>query len=164
MASLYLVRHAIAADRGDEYPDDTERPLTRKGRSRMRLVVAGLRALDPAIEVVLTSPLARALQTAELLIAGLKGAPTLAVCPVLAPGHTPALVAEALGAHGEAASVALVGHEPDLGVLAAWLIGAREPLTFRKGGVARIDTATLPPSRNGRLIWLATPGMLRALA
>jgi phosphohistidine phosphatase SixA len=75
-------------------------------------------------------------------------------------------VAAALAAHKKARSVALVGHEPDLGQLAAWLIGATAPLTFRKGGVARvdIDVEALPAQRAGQLVWLATPAMLRALS
>jgi phosphohistidine phosphatase SixA len=60
--------------------------------------------------------------------------------------------------------VALVGHEPGLGELAAWLIGARNPLTFRKGGVCRIDVPDQTAGRNGQLVWFATPKMLRALA
>jgi phosphohistidine phosphatase SixA len=57
-----------------------------------------------------------------------------------------------------------VGHEPDLGRLAAWLIGSREPLTFKKGGVCRIDVAGTAEPRDGVLVWMATPKMLRALA
>jgi phosphohistidine phosphatase SixA len=56
--------------------------------------------------------------------------------------------------------MALVGHEPDLGLLAAWLLGARQPLPFKKGGVARIDVASWPPQRNGQLRWLASPKIL----
>ena len=77
--SLYLVRHAIAAKRGDEWPDDTKRPLTRKGVWRMREITAGLDALDVAIDVVVTSPLVRARDTAQLLIAGQSRRPLASV-------------------------------------------------------------------------------------
>ena len=60
-------------------------------------------------------------------------------------------------------SLALVGHEPDLGELAAWLIGAKEPLPFRKGGICLIEAPVLPPGRNCALVWFATPKMLRAM-
>ena len=162
--ALYLVRHAIAAERGAEWPDDMKRPLTHKGIARMREVVQGLAALDIEIEVVLTSPLVRAKQTAELLAEGLKPTPTIVGIPSLAPGGTPAQVAEDLGKQQKRQSIALVGHEPDLGELAAWLIGARAPVLFKKGGVARIDVSSLPPTRPGQLQWLATPRMLRALS
>jgi phosphohistidine phosphatase len=162
METLYLVRHAIAAERGDKYPDDTKRPLTNQGMARMRQVVKGFRTLDPEIELVLTSPLVRARQTADILVAGLPPV-DLAVEDTLAPDHRPEAVVDALGAHASREAVALVGHEPDLGILAAWLIGAREPLGFKKGAIARIDVGG-KPGRDGQLIWLATPAMLRGLA
>jgi phosphohistidine phosphatase len=161
--ALYLVRHAIAAERGDEWPDDTKRPLTSKGAARMREIARGLRELDVTVDVVLTSPLIRAKQTAQLLVDSLKPAPALAVVQALAPGGTPAQVAEALGQFRRSRRLAIVGHEPGLGELAAWLIGAKTAIPFKKGGVARIDAPTLPPSGGGELAWLATPRMLRAL-
>jgi phosphohistidine phosphatase len=162
--SLYLVRHAIAEERGDQWPDDTKRPLTSKGIARMKEVVKGLTALEPGIEVVLTSPLVRARQTADLLVDGLKPKPTLEVFPLLAPGEAPAKVAAALGAYAGRHTIALVGHEPGLGELGQWLIGANAPVVFKKGGACRIDVASLPPERYGQLVWLALPKMLRALA
>jgi len=167
MATLYLIRHAIAADRGPKYPRDTERPLTGRGRRRMKDVVSGWRSLDskpPQLTVVLTSPLVRAKSTADIVVRGLDKKTPLERFPPLAPGHSPGDVATALGRYKKAKTIALVGHEPDLGKLAAWLIGAREPLQFKKGGIARIDVPSLPPGQNGRLVWLATPAMLRALA
>ena len=162
--SLYLVRHAIAEDRGDEWPDDTKRPLTHKGIAKMRQIVLGLDRMQLGIEMVLTSPLVRAKQTADLLVEGLKPKPTLTVLPVLAPGELPARVAEALGAYAGRKSLALVGHEPALGELGAWLIGANAPIVFKKGGACQIDVASLPPERYGQLVWLATPKMLRGIS
>jgi phosphohistidine phosphatase len=161
--SFFLVRHAIAATRGDEWPDDDERPLTHGGAARMRRVVAGLRALDVKVDVVVTSPLVRAVETAELLAAGLKPVPSLQVLPALAPGGTPAKVAEALAAVEAKRGLAVVGHEPGLGELAAWLIGARTPLRFKKGGVCRIDLSGPPAGRTAQIVWFATPKMLRAV-
>ena len=161
--SLFLVRHAIAADRGDQWPDDAARPLTRKGEARMRQNVAGLRALGVTVDLILTSPLVRAVDTAKILAAGLKPTPRLVQVPALAPGGSPAAMAEVLVLKDPVGAVALVGHEPDLGRFAAWLIGARAPLPFKKGAVCRIDVPSLPPGRNGRLIWFATPGILRAI-
>ena len=70
---LYLVRHAIAAERGPNYPDDRERPLTSEGIARFKQAVEGLKELDVTLDLVLTSPLVRASHTAELLVAGLAG-------------------------------------------------------------------------------------------
>ena len=61
---LYLVRHAIAAERGSEWPDDTKRPLTERGISRFKEAVKGLRHLDVTVDEIFTSPLVRARQTA----------------------------------------------------------------------------------------------------
>jgi phosphohistidine phosphatase len=161
--TLYLVRHAIAAPRGKEWPDDAKRPLTQKGISRMRKAVDGLRALGVKIDLVLTSPLVRARQTAEILVHGLKPAPALTVIEPLAPGVTPPHLAHALEHFRKTRSIALVGHEPGLGEFAAWLTGARTPFAFKKGSVCRIDVSALPPAPNGQLVWMATPRMLRDL-
>jgi phosphohistidine phosphatase len=162
MPTLYLVRHAIAEEQGPDYPDDTKRPLTRRGRERMRRGVAGLGALRPGVELILTSPLVRAVHTAEILSSGLDDAPIEAL-PALAPGHSPRQVAAALAEASKADVIALVGHEPGLGKLACWLVGCRRPIPFRKGGIARIDVKSLPPAQNGTLIWHATPRLLRSL-
>jgi phosphohistidine phosphatase len=161
--SLYLVRHAIAEPRGSDWPDDTKRPLTHRGMARMREAVRGLDAAGVEIPVVLTSPLVRARQTAELLAQGLSCGPSVEVTNALLPGQPAARVAEALASHARAHAVALVGHEPGLGEIAAWLLGTREPLPFKKGGVCRIDVTGLPPVPPGQLVWFALPKMLRAL-
>jgi phosphohistidine phosphatase len=160
---LYIVRHAIAAERGPDWPDDAKRPLTDRGIDRFREVVAALAGLDVRLESVLTSPLVRAKQTAELLAKGIASEPELAIVPALAPGHTPGEAMEDVARKaGGAACVAVVGHEPDLGRLAAHLIGARRAVPFKKGGVCRIDMDTLS-SRGGRLVWFAPPRVLRKL-
>jgi phosphohistidine phosphatase len=162
--TLYLIRHGRAAERGEKWPDDAVRPLTHDGAVRMRQVVRGLAEAGATITVVITSPLVRALATAEIVVQGTTPRPELVTSATLAPGGSPPRVAEMLGQSGKARGLAIVGHEPDLGELAAWLIGARHPVTFKKGGVCRIDVAEWPPApRQGRLVWCATPRMLRAL-
>jgi phosphohistidine phosphatase len=131
----------------------------------MREVAKGLAALDVEPDVVISSPLVRAVETAEILIKGLKSTPKLVTAAALSPGGSPASVANALASLAKGHSIAVVGHEPDLGEFAAWLVGARRPLPFKKGGVCQIDLAEWPPvARGGTLIWMATPKMLRALA
>jgi phosphohistidine phosphatase len=163
MAELYLVRHAIAAERGDEWPDDSKRPLTRRGADRFRDAVRGLSALGVAPDEIFTSPLVRAVQTAELLAAGLDGKPTVRPLDSLAPGHPPATTLTHLAKAARGERMALVGHEPDLGELAAYLIGAERPLPFRKGGACRIDVVALG-AKTGSLIWFMPPRVLRELA
>jgi phosphohistidine phosphatase len=160
---LYLVRHAIAADRGEDWPDDDERPLTERGISRFKEAVTGLGALDVEIDEIFTSALLRAKQTADLLAAGVSGKPSVKILDALSPGHTPAAVQSQLAKAAKRRRIALVGHEPDLGELAAHLIGAGRALPFRKGGICRIDVESLTSRRAGALIWFVTPKVLRKL-
>jgi len=158
---LYLVRHAIAAERGEEWPDDAKRPLTERGIARFKEVVKGLNALDLAVDEVFTSPLIRAKQTAEVLAAGVTGKPSVKLLDALAPGHTAVQTMSQLAKSAKRRRIALVGHEPDLGELAAHLLGAQRAVPFKKGGVCRIDVESLTSRRAGSLIWFATPRMLR---
>jgi phosphohistidine phosphatase len=158
---IYLVRHAIAAGRGDEWPDDSQRPLTATGVSRFQDAVGGLRALDVELDEIYSSPLVRARQTADLLAAGLERKPPVRLLDELAPGHEPARVLAELARRVKRRRVALVGHEPDLGELAAALIGAHRALPFRKGGMCRIDVDRLGASATGSLIWFLPPKALR---
>jgi phosphohistidine phosphatase len=160
---LYLVRHGVAADRGEDYPDDAKRPLTAGGISRMGKVTKGLAAMGVSFDVILTSPLVRTRQTADILAQGLPGSPAVRPTDALAPAGTTAGVLKELGQHMRMARIALVGHEPNIGELAATLIGARAPLPFKKGAVCRIDFEIFPPKGVGSLIWFATPKMLRSL-
>lgn len=161
---LYLVRHAIAAERGEDWPDDDKRPLTERGVSRFNDAIQGLKKLDVGLDEIYTSPLVRAKQTANLLAAGLPGKPTVKVLDALAPGHTPASVMAQLSRVARRRRIALVGHEPGLGELAAHLIGAGRSLTFKKGGVCLIDVEMLTSRRPGSLNWFVTPKVLRGLA
>ncbi|MGE5358277.1 MAG: phosphohistidine phosphatase SixA [Bacteroidales bacterium] len=161
--SLYLVRHAIAAERGDEYPDDNLRPLTQKGSARFAEAVAGLAGLDVSLDTILTSPLVRARQTADILAKGLRGSVPVTETEALRPGARFEHVVRAVGECGKSEAIALVGHEPGIGELAAKLIGASEPLAFGKGAVCRIEFDQWPPKGPGRLRWFLTQKILRKL-
>jgi phosphohistidine phosphatase len=161
---LYLVRHAIAEARGPAWPDDALRPLTADGIRRWRRQAAGLAALEARPDVILTSPFARARQTADLLAAAFAKKPKVVELPALQPGVKARDVLRALEGEAARASIALVGHEPGLGELAALLVGFKTAPEFKKGGVARIDVAILPPpAGSGVLHWWLTPKILRVL-
>src|SRR5678810_1432158 len=131
---LYLVRHAIAAERGDEWPDDTKRPLTEEGINKFKEAVEGLESLDVEIDEIFTSPFVRAKQTANLLAHGLGNKIAVKTLDALAPGHTPRQVMNELSRAAKRHRIALVGHEPGLGELAAQVIGSPRALPFKKGG------------------------------
>lgn len=164
MLELYLVRHGIAENRGEDWPDDSKRPLTNGGIAKLRKQARGLVALDVTFDQIISSPLVRTRQTADVLAEVVKGKPPITTTDALAPAGTPAAVIQEIGRHARKARLALVGHEPNLGELAAQLIGAKAPLEFKKGGICRIDFDVLPPKGVGALRWFVTPKMLRNLA
>ena len=160
---LYLIRHGIAAERGEEYPDDSKRPLTSSGMSKLRDEAKGLNELEVTFGLIITSPLVRTKQTAEIIAGTLKDKPQVITSDSLAPAGTPAGVVQELGKHARQARIALVGHEPNLGELAARLIGAKSPIEFKKGAICRIDFDVLPPKGIGQLRWFIPPRVLRRL-
>ena len=167
MATLevYLIRHGLAAERSDDYPDDSKRPLTSQGITKLRQEAQALDDLGVSFDLILTSPLVRTRQTADTFAETMKSKPTVTPIDALAPAGTPAAVIQELGKHARSKrSVALVGHEPDIGELAARLIAARNPLPFKKGAICRIDFEVLPPKGSGHLIWFLPPKVLRKLA
>ncbi len=164
LLELYLIRHGVAAERGPEYPDDSKRPLTGSGLSKLRKAAKALNALDVGFDLIITSPLVRTKQTADVFADVLNAKPQVMSSDALAPAGTPAAVMQELTRHARKARIALVGHEPNLGELAARLIGARSPIEFKKGGICRIDFDMLPPKGLGQLQWFLTPRVLRKIA
>jgi len=161
---IYLVRHGVAVEQSPEFPNDDDRPLTSEGIERLRAQVLGMRELQVRLDRVLTSPLVRAAQTAEILAGGVGCTVPLVTVDALRPGGGYDALLAALGRLGDDRAVALVGHMPSLGEIAAKLIGAKEPLAFKKGGTCCIETDGLQPTRAGQLRWFLPPRALRALA
>ena len=161
---LYLIRHGLAAERGENYPDDAKRPLTSKGIQRLRQEGKALVALDVTFDVILTSPLVRTRQTAEALAATFRDAPPIVNTQALAPGGTHNAIMEELAKQSHRRKkIALVGHEPGIGELAARLLGLRKALEFKKGAIAQIDVTALPMAGPGQLRWFMTPRILRKI-
>jgi phosphohistidine phosphatase len=163
--TLYLVRHGIAALPAAGTPD-SERALTAAGTRKMMRAAVGLKRLGIVPDVVLSSPLRRAQETAALLARTL--APDLAVevYEPLAPGTAPADLLRGLRPYRTTAHLVLVGHQPDLGELGSHLLtgsASLAPLPFKKGAVAAIEVASLPPRAGGALQWFVTPKQLRAI-
>ena len=161
MIRLYLVRHGIAID-AEEWkgaPDGT-RPLTDKGRRRFRKAARAFGKHERRLDLILTSPLVRAVQTAEILAGELKHG-EVAVLEELASGGVAALLA-AVAARAQAGrSIALVGHEPQLSAVLATLARLTpekaEDLDFRKGAIVRLDVSGLPDPETALLRWWVKP-------
>lgn len=157
--NLYLIRHADAAAPA-EGASDADRRLTDTGRSQCQQLAAALQRRGVALDLICTSPLARARETAENLLRHWTTPPELKVSELLAPAFRRKKLARQLRALGKD-NVALVGHEPDLSHLAAWLIGSRKAkLDFAKAGAAAIVCDSQPGKGEGRLLWLVTPEWL----
>jgi len=155
----YLIRHADAVPLGDAgILDDASRPLTNKGDAQCKLVGEGLARCGIRLDIVLTSPLVRARQTADGMVKYLgQPSPEVRECEELAPGGKRRKLARQINDLGKE-SVGLVGHQPDLGVFASWLAGSKKAqIDFDKAGVACIEFENTVGKGEGKLIWLVTP-------
>lgn len=163
---IYLLRHGDAVDRlTGGYARDEDRPLTEAGRGEARDAGQALVRLAAVPDLILTSPLVRAVQTATIAAEALRAGREPAICAPLAPGGRREAIVAALLAAGSPASVLLVGHMPDLGELAGWLVWGQPEATlaFRTGGLCRITTPDPPAAGTGDLRWLLPPKLLRRL-
>ena len=159
---LYLVRHAWAAERGDEWPDDDLRPLTEDGKKRFSRVVARLAERGLAPQVVATSPLVRCVETAQLLAAGVPDQAKVVELDELRPGsNLGGLLAWTARQADKRQQIAWVGHAPDVDRMAAALIGQPEAMIrFAKAAVAAIRFDGLPILGGGELQWLVSAKLL----
>ena len=177
---LYLVRHAIAEERsatadagrasavkakGKPATPDAERALTPQGKAKMVRAAQGLRKIKVRPDAILTSPLRRARETAEILADGLGGI-KIEVLEELAPGTELFSVVAALRRYQSLRAIAVVGHQPDLGYLASFLVAGSPNacnLNFRKGSVACLECDLADDAMSCGLLWLMPPKLLRSL-
>jgi phosphohistidine phosphatase len=160
---LYILRHGIAVERGTPgYKKDSDRPLTPEGEEKMRQIANAMRGMDLKFDLILSSPYARAEQTAKIVAGELDE--DVSYSDYLVPG------ANALELIGEINDerpqrVLLVGHEPDLSSLISVLItgGSDAGIELKKGGLCRLTTEKLVFGKCARLNWLLTPKQLREL-
>jgi phosphohistidine phosphatase len=154
---LHLLRHAHAGDASSWAGPDATRPLTDKGRSQSERLGRFLAVLGFETEAIVTSPLVRALQTAEI-VADLLGT-TIAVDDRLGGGTTVDDVEAILRDHGSPTRPVLVGHDPDMTELVSILSGA--DVQMRKGSFARIEIDARLQQGTGTLRWLIPPDALK---
>jgi len=166
--NLFLLRHAIAVDPGSlSGASDAGRPLSVEGRKKMRSIARGMKALDLSFDLILSSPYARAKETAEIVAHefGLEAA--LEFQSLLEVGGDPAaLVAEVASRSKGMSDVLLVGHEPQLSKLISYLLSGNSGLSIsmKKGGLCKLDVPRLRYARSASLEWLLTPSQLARLS
>jgi phosphohistidine phosphatase len=151
---LYFLRHGQANWENWNKPDD-ERPLTKKGRKEMEGLAERFRDLKLRPHVILSSPLPRAHETAQIVAEELDV--ELVTAPRLAPGFDSNALRELVGEHSQG-DVMLVGHEPDFSTVIAWMTGGN--VILAKAGLARVDLEDLHDLR-GQLVWLLPPKALK---
>lgn len=167
------MRHGIAGEAGAPgVATDAERELSAAGRARLQQEAIGIRALGLKPDLILSSPLRRCRQTAEIVASRLGLQHRTWVLDALAPGRA---FANSEGAHADIfielgawqfERALLVGHQPDLAEVSSFLLAGNRHLNldFRKGSICAIEIASLPPRGPGLLRWMMAPKQLRMLA
>ena len=164
---MYIVRHAIAAPHGTPGMRDDDRPLTEEGIEKMRQAAAGWRRLDYTPGIILSSPLIRARQTAEILREIFGNRIDLKIMPALAPSGIRREVYQSIASYEKKVeSLMLVGHQPSLGEIAGEIIGGTPGcrIEIKKGGGCAIELARMGDPPEGSLISLVPPAILRRIA
>jgi len=164
---IYLIRHSNAVDPGTPgYEDDSLRPLTEKGRDKMKSIASALKELDVKPDLIVSSPYVRAQQTAEILAKVLKYKQELTFSDALLPmGNADNIIGE-INEKYSVDELVLVGHEPCLSVLIGTLIVGNPELAInlKNGGVCCLSSDDLHTERKAVLEWLLTPKILSELA
>ena len=153
---LHFVRHAEAIDRSPTLIDEY-RYLTCRGRTRFRRVAESLKkcGIDP--DIIISSPLVRAVQTEEILAETLRFAGELTLIPSLADGFSVSQLHEFLQSIPPTRELMVVGHEPDLGTIVGELLRL-SPCTLRKGGVITLKIKPAATDIAANFLWLVTGG------
>ncbi len=164
---IYLLRHGTAAPLGrDNSFRDERRELTAEGIQKTQQAARGLLRLGISFDLIVSSPLVRAQQTAGIVAEEVKFAEPIAEWDELSPEGSVEPVMKRLAACRDRNSVLLVGHQPSMGSLAAYLISGntRVSLPFKKGAVLSVRVTEIPPQLFGEILWMLPSRMLRRIA
>ncbi|HLY25286.1 MAG TPA: phosphohistidine phosphatase SixA [Aggregatilineales bacterium] len=159
MVELYLLRHGVAFEREEwQDKDDELRPLTKKGIAKMEAEAKALKHSELNIEYVISSPLTRAAQTAQIVADALDK--KVVESKLLKPGCDLKALATLLKEYDGTERILIVGHEPDFSTLIGQIVGGGS-VELRKGGIACCELNSVKPPK-GTLRWLLTPEWLGA--
>jgi phosphohistidine phosphatase len=153
---LYLLRHGIAEE-GSPTMSDGERALTTEGRRKLRQVLTQVADAGIRAGLIISSPLKRAQQTAEIARRCLKSKEDVLFTRALLPGASPEAVWEEIRVHSDQDSLLLVGHNPLFSELAGYLMATQNlQVDFKKGAVMCLDFDSVGPKPRGTLRWYLT--------
>jgi len=165
--NLFLLRHGLAVERDEiHFASDHLRPLTPKGKRQLRKIVAAMRAMELNFDVILSSPLVRARQTAEIVAADLKLKKRLDFVDELRPGSDARkLVQKIVGLKKAPVNVLLVGHEPDFSKLISRFVTGKTGagFTLKKAGLAKLEIENLRVGKCATLAWLLTSAQMKLM-
>ena len=164
---VILIRHAKAGNRdANTWPDDDERPLTAEGQVEHRAVMRAAKTMGVKFDFLVSSPLKRARETADIVGNTYRWEEEPQVADELGHGYSVAAVVKLLAKFPPDARVALVGHEPDFSELATALIGGKAGLgiQIKKSGIAGIRFEGPAEAGAGTLLYLLKPSQLRKVA
>lgn len=156
---VYLVRHGIAED-WSQSGRDRDRRLTERGRKRVYQCGVGLKRLGVKADIILTSPFPRAAETAAIIADQLRCSDRIQTVEMLQSGGGSEKTIRQL-LHDRTGEIMIVGHEPEMSLIAEELAGSGTRLVFKKGTVCRIDL--LASTAQGEIVWLLAPKILTAL-
>jgi phosphohistidine phosphatase len=163
---LHILRHGTAEEAPPAGGDDGARRLTARGRERVRAAAAGMRTLGLKFDAILTSPLPRAAETAELVAATYTDSPAPEALAALTAGVAPAETVAALKQYDRYELLMIVGHEPGLsGVASLLLTGSATGVNFdlKKCGMIALDLPEGFSRGSAQLRWMLSPRQLRRL-
>jgi phosphohistidine phosphatase len=165
IVDLFILRHATAGSpRKDEYQDE-ERSLTTEGIEEAAGVAGWIAEQDWSFDLIATSPLSRARETAAIVAAAVGTPEKLVFWEELRPGKSRDVLIYRLDEAGGAATVLIVGHEPCLSSLIGRIVAANEDAHFTLGkcGMAKIRNVAIRPAVSGELEWLVSPDQVRQM-
>ena len=154
---IYILRHGIAED-SEPGQSDSERALTPEGRKKLRNVLRVAHQAGVAPALIITSPLKRAVQTAQLAAEILDYKGDLLRTKALEPGAHPQMVWEEIRVHKDEPAILLAGHEPLFSSLTAYLLGCPDlQVDFKKGALTCVELDRFGAEPHAVLKWFITP-------
>ena len=161
---LYIFRHGKAEPYGQGFSSDHLRPLTSKGRKRTKRSVNGMKAADVNVDLIVSSPILRARQTAEIVHKGLDLAEPIEFSDALASGSVREVMS-AIQTYASLDGVLLVGHEPTLSELISTMSSGVYHVAFnlKPGGLCKLNVAALRFGQCASIEWFVTPKQLVAM-
>ena len=166
--NIFILRHGIAVDRGTKgFQNDSERPLTAKGKRQLRKSAAAMKRMKLRFDLILSSPYERAKRTAEIVAEELKLKKRLKLSDALKSDSSPeTMISQIANLKPMPKNLLLVGHEPYLSHLISRLVSGNGNMAmdFKKGGLCKLEVENLRDGTGAQLAWLLTPKLMKEMA